>query len=185
MLSVEGVELRVVRGAVLWPIPPAPVTSLRGEQGFLRPLQALFRWRFCALVLTGVNSSCKGFTRVPQQFPGSHVFLAADPDVEICVDPRGRENTVRCGYVGRRRDGFGSGQGAEILVVADPAIKLTQKLPAIARVIFPSIFAVQKEANGQGFVGADRFAQMPEPSMQIGRAGDAVHAAVDKADQVA
>src|SRR5277367_6074273 len=42
MLSIQRVELCVVRRAVLRTVPPAPIASLRSQQGFHRLLQRSF-----------------------------------------------------------------------------------------------------------------------------------------------
>src|SRR6266849_4159221 len=91
MLAKESVEFRVVRRAVLWAEPPAPVAAFRGEKRFLRSFESGLSRRIVAALRAGLHGMRVGFTRIPKQFPSGHVLAVPDPDIKICIDPRGRE----------------------------------------------------------------------------------------------
>src|SRR6266478_3845446 len=92
VIPKESVEFRVVRRAVLGAEPPAPIAALRGEKRFLRSFESGLSRRIVAALRAGFHGMRVGFTRIPKQFPGGHVLTMSDPDIKICIDPRGREN---------------------------------------------------------------------------------------------
>jgi len=85
VLAKEGIKLRVIRGAVFRPKPPAPVAALRGEQGLpaLPPVPRQSRGRpALGAGFEGVGTSLAGH---PRADPKRWVFQVADPHVKIAL----------------------------------------------------------------------------------------------------
>src|SRR5579871_80444 len=184
MLSIQCVKFRVVRGAVLRAVPPAPVAAFRREQRFFGSCERFDSWRALpAFFLSRLRASVS-FARVPQKFPGRDVLAASDPDIEICIDPgRGKDSGVLRNFA-RRGDRFADRERREVRIALNAAIKFTQKISAVSRVIFPGIFAVEKKTNCQRTGGRNFFAKKAKPSVQIRSSGFAVHAAINECNQV-
>src|SRR5215468_7759787 len=87
VLAIESVELRIVRGAVLRTVPPAPVAAFCCEERFFCRGERLCRR--CAVFSLFVRRfrARVGFARVPKQFPRRYVLAAANPHVKICINP--------------------------------------------------------------------------------------------------
>src|SRR5229473_672671 len=108
----------------------------------------------------------------------------ADPHVEIGVNPGSGENP---GSGGKRAGGgnrFGRREGAKILIALDACVKLAKKRPAVPGVVFPGIFAVEKNTNGEGLIARHVFSQMAHAIVKIGCSRSGVHAAIDKTDKI-
>src|SRR6516225_1494950 len=91
VLAIERVKLRVVCGAVLGTVPPAPVTAFgRKERFFCRGERFRRRRAFSSIFVRGFGAGI-GFARVPKEFPGSYVLAAADPYVKVRINPGCRE----------------------------------------------------------------------------------------------
>src|SRR5579872_5113115 len=132
MLSEERIELGVVRRAVFRAIPPAPIAPLRRQQGFKCRLKCGFGWGVGAALCFCIHSSRVSLASIPQQFPRGDVFGVADPHVEICVDPGTGENSDVCRNVSSCSDGFACGQCAEVRIVFDAFVELTEEFAAVA-----------------------------------------------------
>src|SRR6266446_509291 len=184
VLAIQRVELGVIGGTVFGAEPPAPVATFRGEQRLISLLQAGFRGGIATLLHARLGSSRISLTRIPEQFPSGNIFGVTNPDVEIGVDPRGGENSAGGGDFLGGSDGFAGGQRAEILITLNAFVKFAQEFAAVAGVILPGIFAVEKQADGQRLLARDAFAEKTQTSVQVGGSGFAGHAAVDEADQV-
>src|SRR5690348_553066 len=91
MLSIEGVEFGVVGRAVLWTEPPAPVAAFSGKQRLVGFFKSCLRWSARPFLFLCFDAAGVSFAGVPEKFPGCDVLGVADPNVEICVDPGGRE----------------------------------------------------------------------------------------------
>ena len=95
MIAVKLIEFRTIVRAVLRPIPPVPIAAFGDQQFFVSQL---------ARVLRNIRRFVISAPRGQQQFPSLVVFFRADPDVEIRVDPRARENAMqRLGFEFRQR----------------------------------------------------------------------------------
>ena len=107
-----------------------------------------------------------------------------DPDVEIGVDPRRGENSRCDGNFTSGGDGFAGGEGPEILVALDAPIKLAEKGAAVARIVFPGVFAVEKKTNRKRLIAQHGFSQLAHAIVEIRRSGFGVHAAINEADEI-
>src|SRR5579859_7451147 len=103
VLAIERVKLRVVCGAMLGAIPPAPVASFGSKQRFFGVAQRLYcRCALSSLFVSRFRARIS-LSRVPKEFPGSYVLAAADPHVEVCIDPGRRKDAgVLWNLSGRR-----------------------------------------------------------------------------------
>src|SRR5690349_3819626 len=108
----------------------------------------------------------------------------SDPHIEISVDPGSGENSRIGGDFASRSNRFACRQGTEVLIPGDSSVELAQEFAAIPGVIFPGVFAIEKQANRQGLRGSHTFAKFAKPSVQIGGGVLTVHAAVYKSDEV-
>src|SRR6266446_6774906 len=184
VLAIQRVKFSVVGRAVLGAKPPAPVAAFRGEKRFVCFFQAGFRWGVAAPLRVCFGSSPISLARVPKQFPCGNIFGVTDPDLKIGVDSGGGEVSADSRNFLGGGDGSVGGQRAEILIILNTFVKFAQEFAAVAGVIFPGIFAVEKQADGQRLLARDAFAEKTQTSVQVGGSGFAVHAAVDEADQV-
>src|SRR6266852_4965668 len=67
-------------------IPPAPIAALRDQQLFVGKPAIVFGNAGCQLIVF--------LTSAEQILPGLVVFLRSDPDVEVGVNPRSREDMM-------------------------------------------------------------------------------------------
>ena len=82
----------------------------------------------------------------------------ANPNIEIRVDPGSGENSgVRRNNAGGG-DRFRRGERPKILISVDSAVKFAQEFAAISGIVFPGVFAVQKQANREWLRGLHAFA---------------------------
>src|SRR5437667_11055951 len=95
-------------------VPPAPVAAFRNPELLTR------EFHFGGISMVGV--AVEELTRIPQQVPGEVVFLGANPNVEVGVDPRAR-NAVRERPRLNGLRGFARRQGSEAGVGGDPPVK--------------------------------------------------------------
>src|SRR6266567_8038619 len=108
----------------------------------------------------------------------------ADPHVEVGVDPGCGENPGSGGNFTGYGNGFAGGECAEVLIALDPDVKFAQEPAAVARVIFPSVFAVEKKTDGERVIDRHAFTEMTQPIMEICRGFLCIHAAVNETDEV-
>ena len=116
--------------------------------------------------------------------PGHHVFARANPHVEIGVDPGRGENSVVARDFSGGRGGLARRQRLNIGIVVDSPVKLPQKFAAVAAEIFPRIFSVQNQGNGQRAPDVDSLPDRANALVQILGRRIRIHAAVNEADQV-
>ena len=83
----QVVELEVVLGRVVVAVPPEPVAALGDQQLLARPDERG--------VVGGRPRRIERLPRLGELAPGPVVVGVADPDVEVAVDPRAREDAVR------------------------------------------------------------------------------------------
>src|SRR5215468_4985241 len=156
MFTIERVELRIIRRAVLGSKPPAPVAALGSQQRFLGLLQRLFARRVFAALLTCFFRFAVDFTRVPEQFPGLDILRVADPHIEVGIDPRSRKNSGCLWSVAGRGNGLARRQRPEIRVTLNPSIEFAQKFPAMPGIVFPSIFPIRNKHTVRGRLACTR-----------------------------
>ena len=82
MVAVELIEIAVVGGVMFRAVPPVPVAAF-GDQDFVKGQLAL-RLGGAGRIL-GIKVAS-----MMQVVPGAIVFGSADPDVEVSIDPRAR-----------------------------------------------------------------------------------------------
>src|SRR5262249_50725164 len=140
VLAVERIEFRIVRGAVLRTVPPAPVAAFGGEQRFFGFFQRIFGWSARRFAIERILSVFESVGPVPEPSPSGNVFSVADPHVEVGVDPRSGKNTVRLRRVSSRADSFAARERSEILIRLDAAVEFAKEFAAVARVVFPGVF---------------------------------------------
>src|SRR5262249_6634346 len=141
---------RVVGGAVLGTVPPAPVAAFGRQQRFFRFGQRGRRRGVRTLAVVGFGAAGIHQPCVPEQFPGSDVFATADPNVKIGVDPRSGKDSAGGRNVLGGGNRFTGRERAKILIAGNALVKLAQEIAAVARIIFPGVFAVEKNTNRQG-----------------------------------
>ena len=66
----------------------------------------------------------------------------------------------------------------------DAPVKLPEKFAAVARIIFPGIFSVEEDRDGQRTAALHALREVPQPSVQVGRSRARIHPAVDKSNEV-
>src|SRR5690349_19812508 len=159
MLAATRIELRIVRSAVLRTEPPAPIPALRCQQRFVCLLESCLGWRVWSGFLVRLDGPRAGITGVPEQFPRGDVFAVANPNIEVSVNPGGRKNRRGRRDFSSSGDGFTGSQRTEIEIGFHAAVKLAQKFAAIARVVFPGVFSVEKETNSKRLIAGDFFAE--------------------------
>src|SRR5205085_10826562 len=106
------------------------------------------------------------FSRVPEKLPSRDVLIVSDPNIEISVNPGTRENFADHGNLSRSSYGFARGEGAEIRIGLDTTVKLAQEFAAVAGVIFPGVFAVEKKTNRERLIAGDFFAEHAQTRMK-------------------
>src|SRR5580692_2846733 len=184
MLSVERIEFRVVGGTVLRTVPPAPVTSFGGQEGFLRLLQSRFGRSAIPALLSGLHGLTVSLAGVPEQLPRGNIFAVANPHVKIRINPRGWKNSAAPRDIPGSRNSLSRGECTKILVSLDSAVKFAQKFTAISWIVFPGVFAIEKQANRERLPGLHAFANLTKTAVQIGGGVFAAHPAVDEADKI-
>ena len=122
--------------------------------------------------------------RIPQQLPRRSIFAVPDPHVEIRVNPR-RGKDVRHGRNLRgRRNRLGPRQRADVWIVLDTAVELAQKPAPIFREVFPSILAIQENADRYRLSRLHMLSDEPQPPVQVRGRGFRVHTAIDETDEI-
>ena len=81
----------------------------------------------------------------------------ADPHVEIGVNPGARKNLARHGDCSRGSNGFAGSECAKVGIGFDAPVKLSQEFAAVAWVILPSIFTIEKKTNRKWLVAGNLF----------------------------
>ena len=79
--------------------------------------------------------------------PGAVVFRSADPDVEVGVNPRARNQRLQPAKILVPRDGLGNRDGFHAGLALQRVVEAAQKFPPRLRVIFPGILAVENDRN--------------------------------------
>src|SRR5579859_3427207 len=124
MFSVERVKLGVVRVAMFGAVPPTPVAAFRREEGLFCRGQSLDAGRTRAALFL----FCLGFSvrlaSDPQKCPRGDVFTAADPYVEVGVNPRRGKDAVVLRNLTGGGDRFADRHCREIGIALDPSVKL-------------------------------------------------------------
>src|SRR5258708_28954877 len=182
MLAIQCVKFSIIRGAVLWSIPPAPIAAFRSEQRLLGISKRVVVRRVRAVLCLGVFRARVGFAGVPKKIPRLHILGVANPNVKIRVDPGCREDGLRFGNFSGGGDGFARSQRAEIRISLNAAIKFTQKFAPISRIVLPGIFPIQKKANGKRLLALYAFANRAQSAVKIGGTRFGIHSAVYKSD---
>ena len=100
-------------------------------------------------LLVGVNGARVSVAGVPEEFPGRNVFLVANPNVKVGINPGSGKNPRSRRNFSSAGDGFTCRERAEVRVGFDAAVKFAQEFAAVAWVIFPGVFAIEKKANGE------------------------------------
>src|SRR6266478_2813442 len=108
----------------------------------------------------------------------------ADPHVKVGVDPGGRENSGSGGNFTGCGNGLAGGERAEILIALDTGVEFAEESAAVARVIFPGVFAVEKKTDGERVIARHVVTEMTQPTMEIRGGFLCVHAAVNETDEV-
>src|SRR5205807_4664774 len=124
------------------------------------------------------------FAGVPEKLPSRDVLTVPDPNIEVSVNPGTWENFADHGNLSRSSYGFARGEGTEIRIGLDTTVKLAQEFAAVAGVIFPGVFAVEKKTNRERLIAGDFFAEHAQTRMKIGCGRFGFHAAIDEADEI-
>jgi hypothetical protein len=114
VVAEELIELGAVSGFVFGPVPPAPVAAFGDEDLFVGE-GALFGGDFVFVLV-------EGGAGVAEVLPGAVVFLGADPDIEVGVDPGAGEDAVE-GVGGVAGDAFADGDGLHAGVGGDARVQ--------------------------------------------------------------
>ena len=124
MPAIEFVEVAIVGRVMLRPVPPVPVAALGDEQLFPRQF-ALRRRNFLRMAVVIIA----GFG---EQVPGAIIFGRANPDVEVGIDPRTRDQPLQglevIGFV--EGDGFADGDRFHFRVMLQGIVEAAQKFAA-------------------------------------------------------
>src|SRR5689334_21719024 len=123
MFAVKRIELRVVRSAVLRAEPPAPIAALRRQKRLVGILSAGFCGCAGPSLLVCINGARISVTGVPEEFPGRNVFLVANPNVKIGVNPGSGKNSRSRRNFSSAGDGFACRERAEVRVGFDAAVE--------------------------------------------------------------
>jgi hypothetical protein len=110
--------------------------------------------------------------------------IIPNPHIKIGVDPGRWENSGGSGEFAGGSNGLGRRERAEVLIPLDAAVKLAEKRASVLGVVFPSIFAIEKKANGEWLIAAHGFSQVAHAIVEIGGSGFGVQAAVNETDEV-
>jgi hypothetical protein len=108
----------------------------------------------------------------------------ADPHVEIRVDPRGWEYSLHRRRSGVGLYGFTDGEGADLGIVLNAAIKFAEELATVLRVVFPGVFAVENHADRCGAALRFTIADRADAAVQVLCGGYRAHPAIDEPDQI-
>src|SRR4029077_85737 len=124
------------------------------------------------------------FPGIPQQLPGCDVLAVPNPNIEVRVDPRGREDSTRGAHFPSRRERLACGERAKIRVSFDALVELAQEFAPVTGIVFPGIFTIEKERDRQWLGALHALSERTQTTVQILRRGLSVHSAVDETDQV-
>ena len=159
MPAEQVVELEVVLGGMIVAVPPEPVAAL-GDEHFVAGA------RDGAGV--GLPGRLERLARIGQLAPGALIVAMADPDVEVRVDPRSREDAGQFGFRAPAR--LAHRDRPELWMGGEPPVKRAQKRPSAPLEVLPGIFAVEDDEDDRLSPPARR----REPSPGVGQAGDEV-----------
>ena len=182
MLAVERIEFGVVNRSVFRAVPPIPIAAFGREKRFLRsrqPRHGLGRSESRAFERLSIFHA-----RFAEQFPCANILRVSNPDIEIRADPRPRENPFHNRLAGvswmasLTVRGRISGSSSILL------IKFSQEIPAVARVVFPRVFAVEDYAHRCGSAGRLTISDCANPPVQVIRRNIRAHPAVNKSNQI-
>jgi hypothetical protein len=172
VVAEELIELGAVGGFVFGAIPPAPVAAFGDEDLFVGE-GALFGGDFVFVLV-------EGGAGVAEVLPGAVVFLGADPDIEVGVDPGAGEDAVE-GAGGVAGDAFADGDGLHAGVGGDAGVELAEEFAAAFGEVLPGVFAVEDDGD-EGVAAVAVFADAGE---EVVGGFFGAHFGVDEADQVA
>ncbi len=176
MAAVELVELYAIGRLVLRAVPPAPVAAF-GDQQFLVRQAAVAFGDAGGDVVCGAGAQQLG--------PGLVVFLGADPDIEVGVDPGAREDVVQR-LRRHQAERLAGGDGAKSRVVADALVEFAEERAAVEVIVFPRILAVEDDGHeGVAAGGQNARAILADAVQEIGGGMGRFHLGIDEADQVA
>ena len=93
-----------------------------------------------------VDDAVVSFAGFEEKFPGEVVFLMADPDVEVGVDP-GTGVDAGDFVGGDALEGFGDGDGGEGGILGDEAVEFFEEGAAAVVVVLPGVFAIEDDGD--------------------------------------
>ena len=182
VIAEQLVELRTIGRIVFRAIPPAPIAAFGNQQLFVGK-KFTFLGNRCRL--RRIHEFVVGLPRAQQIFPCSVIFLRADPDVEVRVDPGTGEDVIDLVRL-HFRERFRHGQCAYPGIVGNAAIELAQKRAAIFFVVFPGVFAIQDDGHQRiPAAGNNAMAILADAIQKMVRCFHRTHSGVDETDEIA
>jgi len=130
----ELVELEVVLGGMIVTVPPEPVAPFRDEH---------FLAGACEGAGIGRTGRLERLVRIGQLAPGALIVAMTDPDVEVRVDPRSREDGGQVGFRATAR--LAHRDGPELGMAGEPPVERAQKRPPAPLEVLPGVFAVEDD----------------------------------------
>src|SRR5207344_3184499 len=108
----------------------------------------------------------------------------ANPNVKIRIDPRSWKDSAGLRNFASGSNGLRSRQSLKIGICLNAAVKFTKKFPAVARVVFPGVLAIEKKTDGYRVFALHALANGAQAGVKVGGTGFGVHPAVNKTDQI-
>ena len=139
MLAIKLVKLPIVGRVMLRPVPPVPIAAFRNQDLFKSQLALRFtrlRPRLCIKI-----------PRMVKVVPRPVVLRRPNPNIEISVDPRSRNNLVEHIEFSMPLDGFRNGHRLHPWLPLKSVIKTPQKFASRFRVVLPRIFSIQNDRH--------------------------------------
>src|SRR6202022_4314279 len=124
---------------VLGPVPPVPVAALR-DQDFLKRQPPPF---FSGPV-GGLGIEIPGVAEI---VPGAVVFGSADPYIEICLNPRSRNQRREPSKLLVSGNGVGNRDCFHPRLALERVVETAQELAARPGIILPRVLAIQDDRN--------------------------------------
>ncbi len=139
---VTLVEVRILPGVLVGPIPPEPVRAFRQVHVILGQCQVFGRNRLDAALVIGQHRA-----GLAQVVPG-RVFLALpNPGVVVGAEPRPREQVFDHALFGELLQIRRGSDGFNPLGLGEQAVHLAEEVDGVVVVIFPGVFPVQNDAD--------------------------------------
>ena len=132
----QVVELEIVLGGMVVAVPPEPVAPFRDEH---------FLAGACDGAGIGGPGRLERLARIGQLAPGALIVAMADPDVEVRVDPRTREDAGQVGFRAPAR--LAHRDGPKLRMGGEPPVQGAQKRSSAPLEMLPGIFAVEDDEN--------------------------------------